>query len=154
MSPTGPRLAPVAFLDVRLLIPVGWTAHRTVTGRAAGTVQYVAPGRRGTVYVEQNDCAACVDEGLVTHGHRSGVPDPDAAAASYFPVTKHRIDAYRLAFSAAAPAEYVASGRLVVTRVHGALTGYVVVVVTVPKAESVTATRILASLRVSSARSG
>ena len=77
------------------------------------------------------------------------MPDPDAAAVSYFPVTKHRIDAYRLAFSAAAPAEYVASGRLVVTRVHGALTGYVVVVVTVPKTEAMTAIRILASLRVS-----
>jgi hypothetical protein len=155
--PPTPQLAlrSASFLDVRLLVPTGWTARRTLTRTAAGTIQYNSPTRHGTVYVEQNDCAACVDQGLVTHGRRNGVPDPtNALAPGYGAVRPRRISAYQLAFSVQAPKDYASSGRLVVTRAQDTLTGYVVAIVTLPTSESATAAKILASLRVSSARSG
>jgi hypothetical protein len=149
VSPPQIALTHDVFLDVQLLRPSGWVAHRVRSSAKAGNVNYVAPGRRGTVYVEENDCAACVDAGLVMHGHRNGVTDPNNALASYFPTSTHRIDAYNVAFTAAANKPYGATGKLVVTHAHGTLTGYVIVIVTLPSTESGVAAQILASVRTS-----
>src|SRR3954468_22431494 len=148
---TTPRIPLTAetFLGVRLLRPKGWTAKRTTSSTQSGNVTYTAPGRRGVLYVERNDCAACVDQGLVMHGHRNGVPDPGNALASYFPTSKRQIDAYNVAFTPAATKPYAATGKLTVTRTADALTGYVVVIVTLPRADAATAAQILASLRIS-----
>jgi hypothetical protein len=152
-TPTIPQVALTSdlFLDVQLLRPSGWSAHRVRSSATAGNVNYVAPGRRGTMYVEQNDCAACVDAGLINHGKRNGVADAENALTSYFPTTRHRIDAYDVAFTTAATKPYVATGKLVVTRAHGTLTGYVVVIVTLPSNQADVAERILASVRIKQA---
>src|SRR4051812_39723366 len=82
--PTIP-LARDTLLDLQYLRPSGWHAQRVQSSSHAGTVTYVAPGRLGKLYVEESDCAACVDAGLVMHGHRNGVPDPYNALTTYFP---------------------------------------------------------------------
>jgi hypothetical protein len=146
---TGPalRLTAATFLGIRYLRPVGWTAQRTLSSAHAGDVTWTAPERRGTLYVERNDCAACVDTGLVMHGRRSGQPDAGNALASYFPTSHHVRDPYHVRFTKAAPVPYAANGELTVTRSHDTLTGYVVVIVTLPTAESATAAQILASVQ-------
>jgi hypothetical protein len=136
-----------ALLQVHFSRPSAWAGHKVTTG-SSGNVTYVAPGRRGTLYVEQNDCAACVDAGLVQHGHRNGSPDPANALTSYFPTSKHQVDANTMTFTVAATKPYVSTGKLTVTRAHGELTGYVVVIVTLPNTQAADAARILASVRV------
>ena len=150
-TPTPPALAlaPATLAHVHYLKPVGWEGGGSRnTETESANVTYVAPGRRGTLYVEQNDCAACVDTGLVQHGRRDGTPDPVNAVSSYFPTSQHRVDAYTVTFTVAATKPYVGSGKLTVTRSQGALTGYVVVIVTLPSTQAADAARILASVRV------
>jgi hypothetical protein len=155
-SAAAPRipLTSAAFLGVQFLRPTGWSAKRTTSSAQAGNVTYTAPGRRGILYVERNDCAACVDQGLVMHGHRNGVPDPTNAVTSYFPTSKRQVDANTVTFTTRAAKPYVATGKLTVTKSDGAPTGYVVVIVTLPRTDAATAAQILASMRISSATSG
>jgi hypothetical protein len=135
-------------LDLQYLRPSGWRARRVQSSSHAGSVSYTAPGRRGTLYVEESDCAACVDAGLVMHGHRNGVPDPYNALASYFPTSRHLVDAYHATFTTTATKPYVAMGRLAVTKAGGQLTGYVIAIITLPSDDAASSARILSSLRV------
>jgi hypothetical protein len=149
-TPTRPALAltPDTLLHVHFARPTDWTGRKIQSGAGSGNVTYVAPGRRGTLYVEQNDCAACVDAGLVEHGHRNGSPDPGNALSTYFPTSQHKVDANTVTFTVAATKPYVGQGKLTVTRSHGDLTGYVVVIVTLPNTQAADAAHILASVRV------
>ena len=140
-------LARDTLLDLQYLRPSGWHAQRVQSSSHAGTVTYVAPGRLGKVYVEESDCAACVDAGLVMHGHRNGVPDPYNALTTYFPTSRHRDDAYHVSFTTAATKPYVGRGRLVVTRSGGQLTGYYIVIATLPTDQAALASQILSSVR-------
>ncbi|MFL6238377.1 MAG: hypothetical protein ACJ735_02630 [Actinomycetes bacterium] len=142
------RLTAASVLGVRFERPVGWSGHLTSSGAASGNVTFTAPGRRGSLYVERNDCAACVDRGLVAHGHRDNTPDPGNALTSYFPTSHRTLNGYAVAFTTAASKPYVARGKLLVTRNGATLTGYVVVIVTLPTTESSTAARILSSVQV------
>ncbi len=135
-------------MGVRFLRPADWKAPVAAhSSTGSGNITYTAPGHRGTLYVERNDCAACVDKGLVTRGHRNGQPDADNALSSYFPLTERHIDAYDVTFTVATTNPYVSTGKLVVTRAHGELTGYVVAIVTLPASDAATTDRVLASLR-------
>jgi hypothetical protein len=138
-----------AFLGVHFLRPTRWTGHRVTSSAHAGNVNFVAPGRRGTLYLEANDCAACVDQGLIKHGRRNGVSDPDNAVAAYQPTSKHRVSSTAETFTTTAMKPYAATGKLIVTRSHGDLTGYVVIIVTLPTTDNATTQQILASLQVS-----
>jgi hypothetical protein len=142
------RLVPASLLDLRYLRPVGWAGQPVRSSSAAAHISYIAPGRRGTLYVEQSDCAACVDAGLVMHGRRNGVADPFFALRSYFPTTQHRVDNFHVTFTTAATKPYVGSGKLVVTKSKGGLTGYYIVIVTLPRDEAATTARILASAHI------
>jgi hypothetical protein len=152
-SPTASKPAVPLVRDVLLgvdfLRPARWKVHRTTSSAHAGNAIYTAPGNRGRMYVERNDCAACIDQGLVMHGHRNNQPDPANALTSYFPTSQRAVNADTVAFTTTASKPYVADGKLTVTRAQGQLTGYVVVIVTLPATDKAAIAQILDSLRVS-----
>jgi hypothetical protein len=84
----------------------------------------------------------------VRHGHRNGQPDPGNAVKNYLPVTQRRVSPAEIAFTTSATTAYAADGRLIVTRANGTVTGYVVVIVTLPTEQRALSQRILASLRL------
>lgn len=146
-SSSGPALVAKTFLGVRVLVPTGWHTDRQASTRTDGHATFTAPDRRGRVYLEVNDCAACVDEGDVSRAQRNNVPDPGAVIAQYSPVTKHRRDVASIAFTIRVPDGYVSSALLTVRKVHGEITGYVVVEATFPFADAGVARQVVASLR-------
>jgi hypothetical protein len=145
-SPAGPALAAHTFLGIHYLVPEGWKGQRNRSGSHDGTAIYTAPDMRGRVSVEVNGCIACVDEGDVTHALRNQVPDPGAVIKLYDPVSRHRVNVATIAFTTRAPAQYAAPAKLVVTKVNGEITGYVVIEAILPKPQAATAADIVASL--------
>jgi hypothetical protein len=132
---------------VGFLAPRGWHADRQRTGDADGQVTFIAPDRRGRIYVEVNSCIACVDEGDVQHASRTEVPAPDAVIGQYDAAHKHRVSQATIAFTTQAPHGYVAPARLTVRKADGAIIGYVVVETTLPKRDAASADQIVKSLK-------
>jgi len=110
-------------------------------------VTFTAPDRRGRIYLEVNDCVACVDQGDVTHATRNNVPDPGAVIGQYSPVTKKRQDVASIEFTTPVPSGYLSRALLVVRKVHGEITGYVVIEATFPTADADVARRVVSSLQ-------
>jgi hypothetical protein len=143
-TPPPPQLVRHHFLGAHFLAPPGWHAVAQRRRASDGDLTLTAPGNRGRIYVEVNDCIACIDQGSVTRAVRNELPDPGAVIEQYSPVTRHHVDRQTIAFTTQAPAAYAAPAQLSVTSLRGALTGYVVIEATLPYPAA--ARRIVASL--------
>jgi hypothetical protein len=148
-SPTLPAvaLARVAFLGTTFLAPAGWAHHQTVHGPADGFVDFTAPSGGYSVYLEVNNCAACIDQGLVDSGVANGVPDPDKVLSQQGAIAVHRLSATRTLFTNRLFGQGpLLDNLLVIIATQDTVTGYVLLQVGLPPGDAALTTRVLDSL--------
>lgn len=151
-SPSPPAPAPVAlartsFLGTSFLAPAGWSRRATINGAEDGFVTYATAGGY-SVYLEVNNCAACVDEGLVLQGVANGVPYPNKVLSQYGALSERPLSHTRTAFTSRLYGSGPLQHSVLVIVVSQVVSGYVVLQVALPPGNAVATERILASLTV------
>lgn len=132
-NPAPLTLTRFTFLGTSFLAPTGWSRRQTVHGPADGFVTFSAPSGEYSVYVEVNNCAACVDQGLVNQGVANGVPDPDKVLSQQGAISVTRLSDTRVEFTSrlfgAGP---LLHSLLAIVTTPDTVTGYVLLQVSLP----------------------
>ncbi|MHB2024362.1 MAG: hypothetical protein ACYCO3_13715 [Mycobacteriales bacterium] len=137
----------MSFLGAHFLAPVGWAHQATVNAAEDGFITYSTTGGY-TVYLEVNNCASCVDQGLVLHGLANGVPYPNKVLARYGALTQHQLSPTRVTFTSRLYGSGPLLQSLMVIVDTQVISGYVVLQVALPPADAKDTGRILSSLTV------